>query len=636
MVLGRTLRQPRWIGPSVLAGVANAACVLAFVWVLGSATGARAQATAPAAPVAPSSTEASAPAAAPADAAAAAPAGGAVPAADASAPAAVAPAAVEPATTTPREANVAGEVGTAPPPEPEKPAPPQYVPLLDFKPSRMVLSFPLSVAARGEMVGGFPVDADGTRYDPKPTLNPQLRVGGRWSSEKELAPIRLVVTGEADLLTGGVLGGAAPVGPFTPYDDDPDEADLPPELRGAYIAQRGANFENADFENEDDAAETELRKAFLQLDVGYHIHLMGGVMTSHWGMGLVANDGAHGWTPGSALFVDPRGGDRTLRGMLVLGAFTDAKIAVAVGIDRALDNPLLTDDDSTLPGDEASGGIASIILGAQEPNNVGIYGVLRTVEAPDGRETSVRAVDIAGAKHFPVADGSLSLEAEGALIWGDTELGPSIYFAKHDVLQLAAAARGILDMVDWGTALDFVYASGDGSFDDLEQNAFRADVNFPLGLIAHRYVLAAQTARGVVTASDPTLTGVPAENLDRVPTRGAVSNTVAVFPRGLYRPMPELELFAGPLFMFTVEPVLDPFRTRLAGGGARNALDGASGNYLGTELDIGLRYRRLLGTTEATLGIEGGVFLPGSALDDVAGETMESVAAGRLTLGYKF
>lgn len=617
----------------MVVGVANAACVRAFALVLAGATGVHAQASATPAPAAAPASEAPAPAAAPA---AEAPA----PAAEA-APAEATPAVAEPApAAAPTEVSVAGEVGTAPPPETEKSAqpaaPPQYTPLLDFKPSHMVLSFPLSVAARGEMVGGFPVDADGTRYDPDPTLNTQLRVGGRWSSEMELVPIRLVVTGEADLLTGGLLGGAPPVGPYTPYDDDPGEADLPPELRAAYIAQRGANFETSDFQNEDGPAATQLRKAFLQLDVGYHIHLMGGVMTSHWGMGLIANDGAHGWTPGSALFVDPRGGDRTLRGMLVLGAFTDAKIAVAVGIDRVLDSPVLTDDDSTLPGDKASGGIASIIVGAQQPDNVGVYGVIRTVEAPDGQETSILAVDAAGVKHFPVGDGTLGVEGEGAVIWGDTELAPSIYHRKHDVLQLGAAARGVLDMNDWGAALDFVYASGDGNFDDAQQNAFKADVNFPLGLIAHRYVTAAQTARAVVTASDPTLTGFPAEDLERVPTRGAVSNTVAIFPRGLYRPMPQLELFAGPLLMFTVEPLLDPFRTRLAGGGPRNAFDGSPGNYLGTELDLGLRYRRLLGTTEAILGIEGGLFLPGSALDDAAGETMESVAAGRLTLGYKF
>jgi hypothetical protein len=535
--------------------------------------------------------------------------------------------------------SVAGEVGAAPPPEPAEPAaapaPPKYVPLLEFKPSGMVLSFPLSVAGTGETVGGFPVDATGTRYEHDPMLNTRLRVGARWSSEMELVPIRLVVTGEADVLSGRFLGGAAPVGPFTPYDDDPDEADLPPDQIVALTAQR-PGFENADFENEDDDLDTKLRKASLQLDVGYHIHLMGGIMTSHWGMGLVANDGAHGWTPGSALFADPRGGDRTLRGMLVLGAFTDLKLAVVVAVDRILDEPVLTDDDSTAPGDEASGGIASIVLGFQELDNVGVYGVMRTIEAPDGRETVVRAIDIAGAKRFAVGYGSLAFEAEGAAIWGSTEFAPSIYFAEHDVLQLAAAARVVLDTAYLGYALDFVYASGDGSFDDLQQNAFKADVNFPLGLIAHRYVVAAQSARGVVGASDPTLTGYPVENLDRIPTRGAVTNTVAVFPRGLYRPMRELELFAGPLFMFTVEPLLDPFRTRLAGGGARNALDGESGSYLGTELDIGLRYRRLLGTTEATFGLEGGLFLPGSALHDMAGETMESVAAGRLTLGYKF
>ena len=41
-----------------------------------------------------------------------------------------------------------------------------------------------------------------------------------------------------------------------------------------------------------------------------------------------------------------------------------------------------------------------------------------------------------------------------------------------------------------------------------EQNAFRMDPNFEVGLLLFRHVLAAQTGRAPVTAGDPTLVGV--------------------------------------------------------------------------------------------------------------------------------
>ena len=75
---------------------------------------------------------------------------------------------------------------------------------------------------------------------------------------------------------------------------------------------------------------------------------------------------------------------------------------------------------------------------------------------------------------------------------------------------------------------DFIYASGDQNFDDHQQNAIKIDPNFESGLLLFRHVLAAQTARGPITAGDPNLVGSPSENLDRFPTRRSISNTYSL------------------------------------------------------------------------------------------------------------
>ena len=55
--------------------------------------------------------------------------------------------------------------------------------------------------------------------------------------------------------------------------------------------------------------------------------------------------------------------------------------------------------------------------------------------------------------------------------------------------------------------------------------------------------------------------------------------------------------------------MVDPLNTRFNGGIAKNALDGSPGDYLGTELDVGVRQRLLLGGTELTVGVEGAVLM---------------------------
>ena len=184
--------------------------------------------------------------------------------------------------------------------------------------------------------------------------------------------------------------------------------------------------------------------------------------------------------------------------------------------------------------------------------------------------------------------------------------------------------------------LDALYASGDDAMDDGRFTAFRVDRNYQLGLLLPRRVLAWQTARARLNASDPLLSGRPAEDLDRLASDGAVFSTLAVFPQAGWRLSPSLEVYGGVLLAWTPAALVDPFNTRVRGGGvARNFLDGQpSDRTLGTELDVGARARLPIPGAdglEVMAIVEYGVLLPGGALGPEAG-ALDAIHGGRFTL----
>lgn len=462
----------------------------------------------------------------------------------------------------------------------------------------MRVEFPLSVNLTGELVSSIPVDRDLAEVEGGATLRPRLRIGGRFTTAASWLPTLLHVEYEHDVITG-ILG-----------------SDQTLEGEG-YPSPRDIDHE--------------LRKGFARLSLGKYLHMSAGWQTSHWGLGLLANDGAHGWTPGSGRFSNPISGDRALRAQLATGPHTPANLLVVIGGDL-LDGDFLADDDVLLEGDTAQQAVAAIVLGQDKKHGGGLYGALRHQEAPDGSATDVAAFDLHLRTEYGDHDLGFAFESEAALVTGTTELAPNTDFPEHDVLQFGAAARAQLFAGMVSSIVDFLYASGDNNLDDADQNAFRPDPNYEMGLFLFRQVLAAQSARGSFRAGDPGLVGFPAEDLDRIPTRGSPSNTIAVFPRLAVRPADGLEAYGGPLFAFAAQDALDPFNTRIGGGTPRNALGGTSSRFLGTELDLGVRYRLHIHGVEATLGAEGGVFRPSSGFVQSDDEVMKPVGGGRLML----
>jgi len=496
---------------------------------------------------------------------------------------------------------------TAPPSTSTKPpadapaakAPPadSYKPLLSFRHWGWQLQIPMRLAGRAEGVSSFPVDSQAHDFQSGVALSPLFRLGAKLSTVKPIAKT-VFISGEyeQDLPTG------------TWTSEDPIAGEGMPNSK---------------------SFTTRLRKGWGLVALGRYLHFGGGFMTSHWALGLVANDGDHGWEPGSGDFTDPRGGDLVLRGFAGTGPLTDANITATVAIDK------VRNDDVLLAGDKAHEYIASMLVGEGKPVHGGFFIVRRNQTTADGRTLDVTVVDPAAGATIDIAKAKLELEAEGAVVSGKTTLAATPQIPVDNVNQLGGALRAALDFARAGGVVDLVYASGDQNIHDSNLRGFHADPMFETGLLLFRYVQAAQTGRGYGTAADPQLVGAPPAGIERLPTRGGLTDAVVIFPRLWVRPVEHLETYGGVLFALAPKKNVDPFNTDLAGGVPENALGSDPGSYWGTEVDVGVRYRLYLHHTELSAGAEGGVLAPGSALRDAAGKNPSPVYGGRLLLGYR-
>ncbi|MBI3781918.1 MAG: hypothetical protein HY270_00805 [Deltaproteobacteria bacterium] len=468
-----------------------------------------------------------------------------------------------------------------------------YKPLVRAETDLFAVELPAALRTRLEGISSFPLDRDGTQLDSNFFFLPQARIGAHVESRRDDWPVRLQFDYEHDVATGAE--------------------------NGAPRQEIGSRLPNGE------KIHNELRRLFVRVTIPQtFLQIGGGYTMSHWGLGMLANDGAHGWTPGSARFSDPRSGDRVLRAIISTTPLTDYGIVLRAAWDEVIG------DDVLLAHDTANQYIGSVLLGQGQRRNGGLYVVYRSQDSSVRRGFDALVFDLTGSDTYPIDGlGQLTLAAEGAIITGSTTLGPTTDFHKHNLMQIAATLRMSLDRGNHGGVFDFLFASGDENFDDKDQNAFKVDPNYEFGLLLFRQVMAAQTGRATVTAADPNLIGRPVPDLERIPTGGSPSNTIAFFPRAWWRPEPGLEVYGGPMFALSDAKYADPFNTRINGGDPHNALGGKPGRFYGSELDLGARYQAYVGSAELTFGLEGGILFPGDAFHKLGGGTMSEVFGGR-------
>jgi hypothetical protein len=381
-----------------------------------------------------------------------------------------------------------------------------------------------------------------------------------------------------------------------------------------------------------------------------------GQQPSHWGMGIVANDGDH-----PSLFGEYRYGDISERVLFATKPFgkTSAFTVAAAGD--------LVYRDAEADITQQNYAMQAILLAELErgPNQIGLYGVYRhqwrdQVSEPlfPYLETiNVGIIDAAGRFAVPVKGTQAVLfgAGEGAVIVGATNEERTLEEAQTGALTKirsygGAATVGVAHVARCGCKdetedarlfgdvvgqIEVGYASGDANPVDDTEHRFTFNPNHKVGLLLFDEVLRFQTARAAVALGDPLLQNgnrpTPGSNL--LASNGGVFGAEYINPTVVYRPRRWLDLKGGVVLAQASSDVVDPYRLATQGSYVNYLGGSALSHNLGLELDGGFEVRIPLGRgVTVALGLESGVLFPGAALADALGQTMRPpwVTVGRL------
>lgn len=380
----------------------------------------------------------------------------------------------------------------------------------------------------------------------------------------------------------------------------------------------------------------ELRKLYLEYKWASGAFRVG-QQTSNWGLGLLANDGNK--DPEAGDFGQQQFGNLTYRALLAARPLF-GKGGAWRAFETALAADLIVRDGfgEFARGDRAFQAVVALRFAKDTENNFGVYAVYRNQRnvfvTDGGRATDVVVVDFAGKWEFlRRRSRSFKLGWELVTINGTTTQARNENAAQLRVAQFGGAIKSAYRVGRTTLYVDGGYATGDQNPGDDRIENFRFDRDFKVGMVLFDHVLAYQTARAAVRASDPSIVGVPPEGADLLGTGGAVTGAWYLFPRVKYGMTDWLDVYGGPLFAFSTARMADAFNTRVGGGTAINALGGRPGMYLGTEIDVGLQARfKPIRELLITATGEGGLFLPGDAFTLPAGGVMAPVGFGRVRL----
>jgi hypothetical protein len=156
-----------------------------------------------------------------------------------------------------------------------------------------------------------------------------------------------------------------------------------------------------------------------------------------------------------------------------------------------------------------------------------------------------------------------------------------------------------------------------------------------VGLVLFEHVLPLVTARSIDRVNDPSLVAVSPSGLRHTVNQGAVSNATYVNPTVRWRPVGDLDLRIGWLWARTAADLVDVYETARVGGYNTTPGGATSGaRSLGHELDASVRYPiPLPAAVGIDVGVDGGVHLPGAALDGVVDDPVW-IARARLDLTW--
>lgn len=445
------------------------------------------------------------------------------------------------------------------------------------------------------------VDADGTEVSQEAAVSHRLRLGLAY-------PIKgWTLDTEWDLLTGQIAGDTWDI-----------EGDLDERNRQELAAWTTAGH----------YARQLSAKGMIQ---GFQTEV--GLTTSHWGLGLMANDGDHVPTFGRSDF-----GDRVLRARATtapLHALVPLYLTVAV--DR-----VVADDTARWSRDQAAWqGIFSALW--RKEVTAGVYVVRRRQhEKLDDRLTKAWALDAYADGHVDVGDWDLRLAAEAATILGSTTR--TLAYGSSDPMGLRSAGATALAQLTGPQGRGWLllragWASADKNPDDDVNTSFTFDRDFDVGMVMFDEVTGAIEAAASAQLTDPVNVGRPPDAIEGLTTEGAFRNGSFVQPSVGWRPVDWFELRGGVTLAWTPVPYSQPFYTARAGGTLTNHHNKpASAGRLGTEVNLAGqlwgRDRDLSGQhVQLSGGVQAAVLVLGPALSG-AGEDNITQAMGWARLDF--
>jgi hypothetical protein len=357
-----------------------------------------------------------------------------------------------------------------------------------------------------------------------------------------------------------------------------------------------------------------------------------GRQASHWGLGMLANAGET--KPDDRRFGFARYGDVVDRAtlyfwplMLVHGAAQPKALLVTLGADRVVRDALADRERD----DDAWQGLATMAWHHDGWEAGAYYLYRRQWNALDDR-TVVHAADVYGRYEATVGEFGLRAAAELALIAGSTAMmrSPTVPGAA-DVFALGAALEAQADWRALGAALEAGFASGDSNPFDDRFGTFSFHADHKVGLVMFDEFLGAVSAVQAANLADPTYASTPPRGFDQLPTDGAVTNAVYLFPRLSAQPFDFLDVLGGALVAWGARPLVDPFRSGVSGSSV-GAFGGSAARFLGWELDAALRLRLQQGPVRVFGVVEGGYFQPGAAFADPNGSNPGAVTLAQARL----
>ncbi len=361
-----------------------------------------------------------------------------------------------------------------------------------------------------------------------------------------------------------------------------------------------------------------------------------GLVTSHWGLGMLANDGAH-----DPLFGRNDFGDRVVRLRATgkpLYLQQDHPLRHALHVTAAFDWVIADDTARFSERQLALQGIASVLYADARDRQLGIYAVYRHQrELDEDRTTQVVVIDAFGHLPIPLGTGPvLSLAFEGVLITGETDRSLT-YGARRVMGVVSGGATGVATVHAPGDVMRVRIrgglASGDPDPDDGLAGDFSFDRDFDVGMVLFDQLSGGAEAAAHAQLTDPTLSPPP-DGVDALVTEGSFRRAMFVQPVFEYDPVHWLGFKVGGMLATSVVDWTQPYYTYRAGGDPRNHLDTApEGRFLGAEVNWAVRLGGPVrparpGSVEAAFLAQGGHLFVGPAL---AGPGPDSIHMWLLT-----